>query len=161
MKQQTTLFLVLALLIGGSAVAAGGISIWLGGTSDSHQAILDKTVVTAKISNDVPYAALEPTLIERSTQKIQALDIIDVAKKAKWIGKNLDCSTWKWTFEGETLMFMRVWGPNTDNECLVEFSKITMTDVWVDVAGTKHHFPLATMQTEGADGYWWLYAEVK
>jgi len=151
---------IIVVLIGISVLAGGSIAFFLGGTPQSHQAILDKTVVTAKISSGSPYEPLEPSLIETGTQEITALGIIEIAKKATWMGRDLPYSLWKWTYQGETLVFMRVWGPSEDDECLVEFSKMTMTDVWIDVADVKHHFPLADLELGGSEAYWWLYVGV-
>lgn len=151
---------IIVVLIGISVLAAGSLTLFLGGVPQSHQAILDKTVVTAKIASDMPYEPLEANLIESGSQEITALGILEIAKKASWVGRDLPYSLWKFTYQGEPLVFMRVWGPSEDSECLVEFSKMTMTDVWIDVADVTHHFPLADLELGGSEAYWWLYVGV-
>jgi len=125
----------------------------------SHKAIVEKTKVEAKISSDILKAQLSPSLIESGNQKITALDIMDISKKARWINLKHDYTLWKWTYKDEPLIFMRIWGPK-DGEYLVEFSKMTMTEIYINVAGETHQFPLADKEFGGFEAYWWLYVEV-
>ena len=161
MMQKTTAIIVLIMLIGFGFLAGSFAGGFFGQLTvpASHKAIVELTKVEALISSDIPKASLIASLAESGSQEITALDIKDIAKKTRWANKKYDCTLWKWTYRGETLVFMRVWGPK-DGECLVEFSKITMSPVYVDVSGSTHQFPLADKAFGGFEAYWWLYVKV-
>ena len=161
MTQKTTAFVVLALLLGVGFLLGSFAGGFIGQLTvpASHQAIVKETKVEAKISSDILKAQLSPSLIESGNQKITALDIMDISKKARWINLKHDYTLWKWTYKDEPLIFMRIWGPK-DGEYLVEFSKMTMTEIYINVAGETHQFPLADKEFGGFEAYWWLYVEV-
>ena len=161
MQQKTSALLILVLMIGVSFLAGSFVGGFIGQLTvpASHKAIVEKTKVEAKISSDILKAQLSPSLIESGNQKITALDIVDIAKKANWVTLKHDYTLWKWTYKDEPLVFMRIWGPK-DGECLVEFSKMTMTEIYINVAGETHQFPLADKEFGGFEAYWWLYVEV-
>ena len=161
MAQKTTAFIVLILLMGFGFLAGSFAGGFIGQLTvpASHKAIVEKTKVEAKISSDIPKAQLSPGLIESGNQKIIALDWTDVLAKARWVTLKHDYTLWKWTYKDEPLIFMRIWGPE-DGECLVEFSKMTMTEIYIDVAGETHQFPLADKKFGVFEAYWWLYVEV-
>ena len=161
MTQKTTAFVVLALLLGVGFLLGSFAGGFIGQLTvpASHKAIVKETKVEAKISSDILKAQLSPSLIESGNQKITALDIMDISKKARWINLKHDYTLWKWTYKDEPLIFMRIWGPK-DGEYLVEFSKMTMTEIYINVAGETHQFPLADKEFGGFEAYWWLYVEV-
>ena len=160
MIQKTTAFVVLALLLGVGFLLGSFFGGFIGQLTvpASHKAIVEETKVEAKIS-DILKAQLSSSLIESGNQKITALDLVDIAKKANWVTLKHDYTLWKWTYKDEPLVFMRIWGPK-DGECLVEFSKMTMTEIYINVAGETHQFPLADKEFGGFEAYWWLYVEV-
>jgi len=158
MKPLVAIFLV-CLIGGGAFLAFFSIRFVSGHVPLSHQAILNETRVTAKTPDATVLLSRE--LLASGSQEIVALDVADIAEKARWYGKKLPCTLWMWTYNGEALAFMRIWGSNNEDECLIEFSKMTMTDVWVNVKGNIHHFPLSDEAFGSFEAYWWLYVEVK
>ena len=161
MAQKTFAVLVILLFLGAGffiGSLAGGFVGQLT-VPASHKAIINETEVQAKISSGILKATLSVSLMESNKQKITALDIFDITRKARWVNKELPYSLWKWTYNGETLVFMRIWGPN-DGQYLVEFSKITMSEVYIDVNGQTHSFPLADKEFGGYEAYWWLYVTI-
>jgi len=160
-SQKTMGIIVLVLLIGFGFLVGTFAGVFIGALTApaSHKAIVEATKVEALINNVAPKTSLIASLVESGNQEITALDIIDIADKAKWVNLKYACTLWKWTYRGETLVFMRIWGPK-DGECLVEFSKITMSPIYIDVSGNTHQFPLADKEFGGFEAYWWLYVTV-
>ena len=161
MAQKTLAVLVILLFVGAGFFIGTLASGFVGQLTApaSHRAIINETEVQAKISSDILKATLSVSLMESSNQKITALDVADIGRKARWVNQELPYSLWKWMYNGETLVFMRIWGPNK-GECLVEFSKITMSEVYIDVNGQTHSFPLADEEFGGYEAYWWLYVTI-
>ena len=159
--QKTTAFIVLILLMGFGFLAGSFFGGFFGQLTvpASHQAIVKETKVEAQISSGTLKVSLISSLVESGNQEITALDVLNIAKKARWINQNLPYTLWKWSYKGEPLVFMRIWGPK-DGEYLVEFSKMTMTEIYINVAGETHQFPLADKEFGGFEAYWWLYVEV-
>lgn len=149
------LFLIIGFFIGHFA---GGL-INQATVPTEHSAIIKNTVIKAYISSAEPNATLTPVLIETGNQKIAALDISDIARKARWVNQELPYTLWKWTYQGEPLVLMRIWGPK-DGECLVEIGKMTMTKIYVDVAGQTRQFPIADPAFGSFEGYWYIYVKV-
>ena len=165
MTQKTTAFAVLILLTGLGFLAGSFFSGFFGGffgqltVPASHRVIVQETKVKATINAQAGEVELSSSLVENGNQEIIALDTYYIANKAEWISQKYDYTLWKWTYKGETLVFMRVWGPK-NRQCLVEFSKLTMSPVYIDVAGTTHEFPLGDITFGGIDAYWWLIVTV-
>jgi len=124
--------------------------------SPSHEAIIGATTVKATIADDL-IVALDAVCIDTMDKTVNALSIIDIARRGQWLNKKVPFSLWSFEYDGHPLAYIKVWGPHND-WFYVEFSRASMTTLEVDVKGEPALFP-ASVEDPPQSGFWWTWIE--
>lgn len=151
--------LILLLIVAGIFIGTYIIPAFINRSPGIHQSIIDATTVKAMIHFDLT-AKLEPVLLRNhGKQKVTALNIVDITKRARWYEQEVTITEWAWEYKGQPLAYMKISGPLND-ELYIEFSKASMTRITVQILDQSHTFEVTFPETYG-DGFWVLFVELE
>lgn len=134
--------------------------VWYSGTPkplSEHQTVINDTKIKLISTTDATIY-LTPRCIETKHQRVEALSIVDIAKRALWINQQVPYSLWLFEYKAHPLAYMKIWGPYK-NEVYVEVSRGAMTPLECNVVGRSFTFEFTT-EDPPQSGFWYGFIEV-